>query len=94
MIVLPCSKKLDTKQFKSKFKFKDLRFASPDEVKQITGLEIGSIPPFGSLFGLTTYIHTALGASTQIAFNAGDVSRSIIMNYSDWLALEQPVFFG
>lgn len=91
MIVLPCSRKLDTKLFKAAFNVKDLRFASPDEVKQITGLEIGSIPPWGSLFNLTTHLDLALASQKQIAFNAGDINRSIIMNYADYHRLENPV---
>lgn len=30
MIVLPCSRRLDTKAFKTQFSFKDLRFATPE----------------------------------------------------------------
>ncbi len=90
MIVLSCSQKLDAKLFKQTFKVKDLRFASPLEVSQITGLEIGSIPPWGSLFKLATYLDTSLSSQSQIAFNAGDTRRSIIMNYSDYVLLEKP----
>ncbi len=91
MIVLPCSRKLDVKLFKRECEIKDLRFATPDEVKQITGLEIGSIPPFGGLFNLTTHLDLTLSSQKQIAFNAGDICRSIIMDYEDYLRLENPV---
>lgn len=91
MIVLPCSRKLDIKAFKSQLMIRDLRFASPDEVKQLTGLEIGSIPPWGSLFNLITYLDLTLAGQNEIAFNAGDVRRSIIMKYADYLRLENPV---
>jgi len=91
LIVLPCSRKLDVKLFKRECKVKDLRFATPDEVKQITGLEIGSIPPLGSLFNLITHLDLTLASQKQIAFNAGDIRRSIIMDYADYLRLENPV---
>lgn len=91
MIVLPCSRKLDVKQFKRVFMVKDLRFATPDEVTQLTGLEIGSIPPLGSLFNLHTHLDLALASQKQIAFNAGDISRSVIMDYADYTRLENPV---
>lgn len=91
MIVLSCSRKLDAKLFKQTFGVKDLRFATPDEVKQITGLEIGSIPPFGSLFNLTTHLDLALASQKQIAFNAGDIHKSVIINYSDYIKLENRV---
>lgn len=84
MIVLPCSRKLDTKLFKSLFNFNDLRFATPDEVKTLTTLEIGSIPPLGQLFNLPTFVDNSLGANEQIAFNAGDHSRSIIIAFAQY----------
>lgn len=87
LIVLPCSYKLDTKLFKSIFNFKDLRFATPNEVKGLTTLEIGSIPPLGNLFNLTTFVDENLGKNKQIAFNAGDHSRSIIMGFPDYNSL-------
>lgn len=90
LIVLPCSKRLDPKAFKRRFAIRDLRFATPLEVTQITSLEIGSIPPFGSLFKLTTYLDSSLSTQNKIAFNAGDVCKSIIMKYSDFVDIEKP----
>ncbi len=91
LIVLPCSRRLDVKLFKQTFGVKDLRFATPNEVIQLTSLEIGSIPPFGSLFNLPTHLDLALSSQKQIAFNAGDMCKSVIMNYSDYLKLENHV---
>ncbi|KKU73130.1 MAG: Aspartyl-tRNA synthetase [Candidatus Amesbacteria bacterium GW2011_GWB1_47_26] len=67
----------------------DLRFATPDEVLQLTGLQIGAIPPLGNLFNLPTYIDQALSAEERIAFNAGDRAKSVIMSYSDYAPLAQ-----
>ena len=91
LIVLPCSQRLDTKSFKAQFNVKDLHFATPGEVKQFTGLEIGSIPPWGSIFNLPTYLDTSLSLQETVAFNAGDLCKSIIMKYSDYLLLEKPL---
>ena len=89
LIVLPCSRKLDPKIFKLLFSVHDLRFATPDEVLQLTGLQIGAIPPLGNLFNLPTYIDQALSAEERIAFNAGDRAKSVIMSYSDYAPLAQ-----
>lgn len=90
MVVLPCSCKLDSRLFKQVFGAKDLRLASADEVRQLTGLEIGSIPPWGSLFSLPTFMDEALAGQARIAFNAGDLCRSIIMPCADYVQLEKP----
>ena len=91
LIVLPCSRKLDAKLFKSIFNVKDLRFATPAEVTQLTNLQIGAIPPIGSVLGLPVYVDNSLSLNIQIAFNAGDRTRSIIMPCSDYLNLTKPI---
>jgi Ala-tRNA(Pro) deacylase len=90
MIVLPADRKLASKAFRSSAGIKSLRFASREEVETITGLAPGSIPPFGSLFGLPTWCDERLGEHPQINFNAGDHTISISMTYANYLAAEQP----
>ena len=68
-----------------------VRFATKDEVEQLTGLQPGSIPPFGSLFGLKTYCDPALGQNASINFNAGDHAISVQMPYSEYIRVETPV---
>jgi Ala-tRNA(Pro) deacylase len=90
MIVLPADRKLDSKLVRKSQGAKSLRFASREEVEQLTGLAPGSIPPFGSLFGLETWCDERLGDHERINFNAGDHSISISLRYADYLAAEQP----
>ena len=65
--------------------WRKLRFASREEVEELTGLAPGSIPPFGSLFGLPTLCDERLGENEVINFNAGDHSISVSMRYADYL---------
>ena len=90
MFVLPADRRLANRQIRSLYGFRKLRFASPQEVLEITGLEPGSIPPFGSLFGLPTWCDERLADQQRINFNAGDHSISISMTYADYLLVEQP----
>jgi Ala-tRNA(Pro) deacylase len=90
MIVLPADRKLASKAVRQAGKIKSLRFASKEEVEQLTGLKPGSIPPFGSLFGISTWCDERLSEQPRINFNAGDHSISISMTYGDYLAAEQP----
>ena len=59
-------------------------------MKGLTGLEPGSIPPFGSLFGLPTLCDERLGENETINFNAGDHSISVSMQYEDYVRVESP----
>jgi Ala-tRNA(Pro) deacylase len=91
MVVLPADRKLDSKKARETFGVKSVRFASKEEVEQLTGLQPGSIPPFGSLFGLKTYCDPALALNTSINFNAGDHAISVQMPYSEYERVETPV---
>jgi Ala-tRNA(Pro) deacylase len=90
MIVIPADRKLASKAVRKSQGVKSLRFASREEVEQLTGLTPGSIPPFGSLFGLENWCDERLGEHVRINFNAGDHSISISLSYADFLAAEKP----
>src|SRR5262249_23752970 len=90
MLIIPADRKLDSKKARAAFGVKAIRFATKDEVLQLTSLEPGSIPPFGSLFGLATYVDPALGENESINFNAGDHAISIQMSYDAFIAAERP----
>lgn len=90
LLVVPADRKLDSKKARSTLGVKAIRFATREEVEQLTGLQPGSIPPFGSLFGLATSCDPALAENPSINFNAGDHSISIAMSYPDYLTAESP----
>lgn len=90
MLVLPADRKLDSKKARAGLGVKSIRFATKEEVLELTSLQPGSIPPFGSLFNLKTFVDSALGADESINFNAGDHAISIQMRYADYLSVEKP----
>ncbi len=90
MFVIPADRKLASGEARRAQGFRKLRFASREEVEQLTGLQPGAIPPFGSLFGLTTLCDRRLGENQLINFNAGDHRISVSMRYEDYLRAEQP----
>jgi Ala-tRNA(Pro) deacylase len=91
LLVVPADSKLDSKKARAALGVKAMRFASREEVEQITGLQPGSIPPFGSLFGLLTRCDPALAQNERINFNAGDHCISISLSHADYLLVERPV---
>ena len=90
MLVIPADRKLDSKQVRQALAIRALRFASADELRQLTGLAPGAIPPFGSHFGLPTYCDSHLADEERINFNAGDHAISVSMCCADYLAVERP----
>ncbi len=90
MTVLPADLKLDLKLFKRLYGVKDLRMATTEEVKKVTGVEIGAVPPFGHIFGITLYLDLKLRENTEVVFNAGSHTRSIQLKEADYEKVAQP----
>ena len=90
LFVLPADRKLASKLARKALAGKSLRFATKEEVLELTGLAPGSIPPFGSLFQLPTWCDQALADQPQINFNAGDHAISVSMTFAAYQTAEQP----
>lgn len=90
MLVVPADRKIDSPAVRRARGWRKLRFATREEVLEMTGLAPGSIPPFGNLFGLHTLCDQRLGDNDMIAFNAGDHSISVSMRYADYIQVEKP----
>ena len=93
LFVFSADLRADLGRLQELLKVKKLRMASRESVKVKTGLEVGSIPPFGSVVGLPTYVDSRLGENTEIAFNAARHDRSIKMKYVDYITIEKPTVF-
>jgi prolyl-tRNA editing enzyme YbaK/EbsC (Cys-tRNA(Pro) deacylase) len=90
LFVMPADRRLDSAAVRRTLGIRSLRFATADEVAQLTGLPPGAIPPFGALFGLPTYCDQAIADETTINFNAGDRAISVAMAANDYLEVERP----
>lgn len=66
-------------------------FASPAEVDALTGCVFGAIPPFSFHPNLKLVADPLLFERfNEIAFNAGVLEKSVIMNTDDYLRIAQP----
>jgi prolyl-tRNA editing enzyme YbaK/EbsC (Cys-tRNA(Pro) deacylase) len=94
LFVLSASRKVDSSKVKRYFKEKRLRFATPEELFELTGLVPGSVPPFGKpITELELYVDRSIVENDRIAFNAGTLTDSIVMDVEDYLRLATPVVF-
>lgn len=90
LLVLPGTKKVDMKIFKQTFSIRNLEFAAKEKVFELTGLEIGAIPPFGNVMNIPTYVDKILLNEEEIAFNAGAHTKSIKIKTKDFISLCRP----
>jgi len=94
LFVLSAAKKLDSQKIKNHFREKRLRFATPKELQEMTGLVPGSVPPFGRpVTNFDLCLDISATKNTRIAFNAGLLTTSIIMDMNDYLKVASPEIF-
>lgn len=87
LVVMAADKKADSKKLKQYLAVKDLRFATPEEVKEQMGCEIGACYPLGVVAGLRTIVDHSLSVNDEIVFNAGRHDVSIKMRYRDYVSV-------
>lgn len=92
VFVLSASRKLHAKAVKKEFGTKNVRFATGDELADLTGgLVPGSVPPFGRpVVDLDLFVDTSVAENEKIAFNCGSLTDSIIMSAADYLRVAAP----
>jgi Ala-tRNA(Pro) deacylase len=91
LLVVQAHCRVDTRAFKRAVGVKNLRMVSAGDLKALTGLEVGAVPPFVRLLGLPTYVDARLLELPRIAFNAGSRSTSVVLATRDFARLARPL---
>lgn len=90
MLVVPGDARFNSAQVRRVLDAKDVRFATPEEVAELTeGVELGGVPPFGNLFGLPVVTDPSLYDHETMIFNASR-THSIAMRTKDYRVLVEP----
>jgi len=91
MCVLPASYKLDMDKVADFLGAKSVRLADETEMaKLFPDVEVGSEPPFGGLYDLTTLVDEKLAEDDEIVFQAGSHRQVIRMTYGDYASTAEP----
>ena len=91
MAVLPASHKVDLTRLASVAKAMSVELAHESEFAALfPGCELGAMPIFGSLYGMTTFVAESLTEDEDIAFNAGTHTELIRLPLKDFMRLEEP----
>jgi Ala-tRNA(Pro) deacylase len=90
MMVLPADHRIDLEKVEkvtgntvSLEQEQDFKSLFPESVT-------GAMPPFGNLYGLTTYVDKHLAEQDYIVFEAGTHTDAIKMSYRDYEKIVQP----
>lgn len=87
VVIMSAAKQLDSKLLKSQLWYKT-RFATREELYDLTGLVPGSVPPIGRpLFDYDCYIDDSIMSNEKIAFNVWSLTDSLILKTQDRLSV-------
>jgi len=91
MCVLPAPHKIDLGRLKGQLEAESVELADEDEIgKLFPDCELGSEPPFGNLYDLSTVIEKSLEGDDHILFQAGTHGKAIRMDMADYRKLVGP----
>ncbi|HZP55861.1 MAG TPA: YbaK/EbsC family protein [Candidatus Saccharimonadales bacterium] len=90
LVVLGGDKKVDWKKLKNVLSVRQIRMATPEEVVQKMGVEVGACYPFGNIVGLRTLVDKSLTKQEIISCNPGRHDVSIKFMLKDYQKLVQP----
>ena len=92
LAVLPGNRKVDFKKVAQVAGMRKATLATPEEAMKQTGCAIGAIPPFSFSPTIKLAVDPVLIESHgEIAFNAGRLDRSIVLDSRDYVRIAQPV---
>ena len=95
LFVLSATRKCDSKRIKERFNAKKLRFATNEELFKFTELAPGSVPPFGHpILPFDLFVDDSIVNNSKIAFNAGLLTTSIVMQVEDYLKIANAQVFS
>ena len=78
LVLIPANKNLDKEKLRKIAKAKTIDFVKEVWMKKnLKGVKVGAIPPFGNLFKLKTFIDNSLLKQPKIIINGGDHNWSI-----------------
>ena len=93
IFVISARLQADSNRIRKILRSQRLRFATAQELMDLAGVEKGALPPFGREFlPYDLYVDYSVLYNDKIAFNAGDITKSVIMSTNDWLSLVEPKF--
>jgi Ala-tRNA(Pro) deacylase len=92
MAVVPADAFVDVEELRAMLGVNALRLATEEELAELfPRAELGSMPPFGNLFGLPVFFDLSLLTEKSIAFNAGTHRDLIQMSVADFLRMAEPM---
>jgi Ala-tRNA(Pro) deacylase len=84
MTVVPAPHEISFKKMK-KLGYKKVRLASEDDFSNLfPDCDVGAMPPFGNLYGITFYVDNFFMKEKEIVFNSGTHTETVKIKRKDY----------
>ncbi len=94
LFVLSASLRANSRAIRDRLGTRRTRFANADELKDLTGLVPGSVPPFGEpILPFRLYVDESIKRLERIAFNAGSLTDSMFLSTDDYFRVASAEVF-
>lgn len=90
-LVLPASHRADLNLVQAVLRASEIRLAHEQEFANVfPDCEVGTMPPFGNLYGVPVYVEKSLAEEEMMVFPAGTYTDTMSLRYADFERLVQP----
>lgn len=91
LLILPASYRVDLNKVQAVLGAKEIRLAHEAEfAATFPDCEVGSMPPFGNLYGIPVYVEKSLADQETMVFPVGTHTDTMSLKYADFERLVQP----
>jgi Aminoacyl-tRNA editing domain len=91
IVVVPATSRVDLDKLRRATGAANVRLAEEAEFREeFDACQVGTVPPFGNLFGTETFVDHQLAREEHIAFNAGTHTDVFVVRFPDFVRLVQP----
>ena len=92
MLVLPAACRVDLTALRHAAGRHKLSLVREDDMARLfPDCEVGAMPPFGNLYGMSVYVDACLPQAKDIVFQAGNHHEVVRMAYADYERVVNPV---
>ena len=90
-LVLPASYRADLNKVRAALGAREIRLAHEAEfTATFPDCEVGTMPPFGNLYGIPVYVETSLTGQGTMTFPVGTYTDTMSLRYADFERLVHP----
>jgi Ala-tRNA(Pro) deacylase len=92
LCALPASYRVDLEKMRSLLHAHMISLVEESKLRELfPDCELGAEPPIGRMYGLQTYIDTAVIADERVTFQAGTHQDSVTMRMADYRRITRPM---